>query len=113
MSKCEMEILPGTTDYLVINSPRVANLMRGVKTADKKQEFRSGTARLGSFPRLLWFMMRSVLVRMPGKKTTGDVIRFGQPSKVMIHAEGEYQELEDVEEIEIKKSKKPLKVIKF
>lgn len=47
------------------------------------------------------------------KKTTGDVIEFEKPSTVMIHAEGEYQELKDVKKIEIRKSEKPLKVVKF
>lgn len=113
MPKHDMEIPLGATDYLAINSPRVAKLMRGAKTAGKQQEFRSGTARLGSFWRLLWFMMRSVVVRIPGKKTSGDVIKFEKPSTVMIHAEGEYQELKDVKEVEIRKSEKPLKVVKF
>lgn len=109
----EVRFVEGATDYLAVNSPRVAKLMRGAKCAAKKQEFRSTTARLGSFGRLVWFMMRSVLVRIPSKKTTGDLIKFEQPSTVMIHAEGEYQELHDVKKIEIKKSKKALKVIKF
>ncbi len=109
----EVHFAEGTTDYLAVNSPRVAKMMRGSKCATKKQEFRSTTARLGSFWRLVWFMLRSVLVRIPGKKTIGDVIKFDQPSKVMIHAEGEYQELTAVSKIEIKKSAKALKVIKF
>lgn len=109
----EVRFAEGATDYLAVNSPRVAKLMRGAKCAAKKQEFRSTTVRLGSFGRLVWFMMCSVLVRIPSKKTTGDLIKFEQPSTVMIHAEGEYQELHDVKKIEIKKSKKALKVIKF
>lgn len=107
----EVKLPANTTDYLAINSPRVAKLMRGVKCASKPKEFRSTTARLGSFWRLVWFMLRSVVVRIPGKKTTGDVIKFEQPSTVMIHAEGEYQELTDVKKIEIKKSKKALRVV--
>ncbi len=87
--------------------------MRGNKCSKSPREFRSTTARLGSFWRLAWFMFRSVLVRVPGKKTAGDVIKFEQPSAVMIHAEGEYQKLEGVKKIEIKKSKKALKVVQF
>ena len=109
----EVRFAEGATDYLAVNSPRVAKLMRGAKCAAKKQEFRSTTACLGSFGRLAWFMMCSVLMHIPGKKTTGDVIKFEQPSTVMIHAEGEYQELHNVKKIEIKKSKKALKVIRF
>lgn len=109
----EVRLPEGMTDYLAVNSPRVAKLMRGNQCGGFPQEFRSTTARLGSFGRLVWFMARSVLVRMPGKKTAGDVIKFEQPSTVMIHAEGEYQKLEGVKKIEIKKSKKALKVVKF
>lgn len=109
----EIKLPAGTTDYMAVNSPRVARVMRGVKCAGKPQEFRSVTARLGGFWRLAWFMLRSVLVRIPGKKTAGDVIEFAQPSTVMIHAEGEYQEMKDVKKIEVKKSKKALKVVQF
>lgn len=77
------------------------------------REFWSTTVQLGGFWRLMWFMTRSVVARIPGKKTLGDVIKFEQPSTVMIHAEGEYQKLEDVKKIEIKKSKKALKVVRF
>lgn len=109
----EVKLPGGTTDYLAINSPRVAKLMRGTKSAHRMREFRSTTAQLGSFWRLMWFMTRSVVARIPGKKTLGDVIKFEQPSTVMIHAEGEYQKLEDVKKIEIKKSKTALKVVQF
>ena len=112
--KCiEVKLPEGTTDYLAVNSPRVAKLMRSKDCARNEQEFRSTVARLGSLWRLVWFMIRSVFGHMPGKKTTGDVIKFEQPSRVMIHAEGEYQELKDVKKIEIKKSEKALKVVKF
>lgn len=109
----EVKLLGDTTDYLAVDSPRVAKLMRGAKCARQPKDFLSVTARLGGFWRLAWFMARSVLVRIPGKKSAGDVIEFEQPSKVMIHAEGEYQELEDVKKIEIKKTKKVLKVVHF
>lgn len=109
----EVKLPGGTTDYLAINSPRVAKLMRGAKSAHRMREFRSTTVQLGSFWRLMWFMTRSVVARIPGKKTLGDVIKFEQPSAVMIHAEGEYQRLENVKKIEVKKSKKVLKVVQF
>lgn len=109
----EVKLPEGTTDYLAVNSSRVAKLMRGNKCAKMPREFRSTTVRLGSFWRLAGFMFRSVVMHIPGKKTVGDVIKFEQPGTVMIHAEGEYQELKDVKKIEIKKSNKALKVIRF
>lgn len=113
-SKCiEVKLAEATTDYLAVNSPRVAKIMRSKNCAAREQEFRSTTARLASFGRLAWFMVRSVLAHMPGKSTTGDVIKFEQPSTVMIHAEGEYQKLDGVREIEIKKSKQPLRAVQF
>lgn len=109
----QVKLPTGTTDYLAVNSPRVAKLMRGGKCAVRAQEFRSVVAGLGGFWSLAWFMMRSVLVRMPGKKSLGDTLRFDEPSTVMIHAEGESQKLDGVKKIEIKKTLKPLKVIRF
>ena len=110
----EVELRVDTTDYLAINSPRVAKIMKSSrKVASSQKEFRSGTARLGKIWRLLWFMGRSVLWRMPLKKTQGDVIKFKQPSRVMIQAEGESQELTEVKKIEIQKSDRSLKIVRM
>lgn len=103
----------GTTDYIALNSPRMARMMRGRKYYRRRNEFLSTTARLGGVWRLMWFMLRSIVCRVPGKKTCGDVIRFDEAADVMIQAEGEYQKLTQVKEIVIKKSEKSLKVIKF
>ena len=113
MNKMRMiKLAPGTTDYLAVNSPRVAKIMRGNRLASKKMEFRGGTGKLGKFWHLIWFMMRSILWRIPGKKTTGDIIEFAEPGMVTIHAEGEYQRLEGVRKIEIRKAERALKVVK-
>lgn len=110
----EIALREDTTDYLAVNSPRVAKIMKSSRrTATMPEEFRGGTARLGKLGRLLWFMKRSMVWRMPLKKTQGDVIKFEKPSRVMIQAEGESQELVDVEKIEIKKASRPLKIVKM
>lgn len=101
----------GATDYIAINSPRMAKMMRGGKYYRKPAEFRSTVVRLSSFWRLLGFMMRSVLLRVPGKRTRGDIIKFKQRANVMIQAEGEYEMLEGVKKIEVRKAKKSLKVV--
>ncbi len=36
------------------------------------------------------------MVKMPGKKTFGDVIRFDEPSEVVMQTEGEFEKLEGV-----------------
>ena len=103
----------GTTDYLAVNGPRLARVMRGGKWFLQAEGFRSGTARLASFWRLAWFMLRSMFWRVPGKKAQKDVIKFVQPSEVEIQAEGEYERLQDVQEIMVGKSERALKVIRF
>lgn len=103
----------GVTDYMAVNSPSVARVMRGGRWYRRKQEFRSGVMRLGKLRGMIWFMLRSVFGRIPGKKTTRDIIKFKQPSEVEIHAEGEHERLKNVRKIEIKKAKRPLKVVKF
>lgn len=108
-----VQINPDTTDYLAINAPRMARVMRGSKLAASASEFRSGTANLRHFWHLIWFMLRSMICRVPGKKTTGDKLEFAEPAAVTIHAEGECQRLERVKTIEIKKSERPLKVVRF
>ena len=62
---------------------------------------------------MMWFMLRSMVWRVPGKKTHGDLLKFAEPSEVMIQAEGEYQKLLGVKEIEVRKSVKGLKVVRF
>lgn len=100
----------GATDYLAINGSSVAKVMRGGKNYRKAGEFRSGVVKLSGFFGLMWFMLRSAVVRIPGKKTRRDVIRFDEASEVEIHAEGEYQRLAGVKEIVVEKAK-ALKVV--
>ncbi len=101
----------GATDYIAVNGPTLAKLMRGGKYYKKPLEFRSTTVRLGGFWRLVGFMACSVLLRVPGKKTRGDIIKFKQRGNVMIQAEGEYEMLEGVKKVEVRKAKKGLKVV--
>lgn len=101
----------GATDYIAVNGPTLAKLMRGGKYYKKPLEFRSTTVRLGGFWRLMGFMACSVLLRVPGKKTRGDIIKFKQRGNVMIQAEGEYEMLEGVKKIEVRKAKGGLKVV--
>ena len=99
------ELGNGVTDYIAVNSPRVAHIMKGGRYYKKAGEFRSEVMSLGDFWHLLWFMMRSIMVKMPGKKTFGDVIRFDEPSEVVMQTEGEFEKLEGVKKVEVFKGR--------
>lgn len=98
------------TDYMAINGSSVARVMRGGKSHRKAGEFRSNISKLGGIFGLMWFMIRSMCVLIPGKKTKRDVIKFAELSEVEIQAEGEYQRLKGVKEVVVEKAK-VLKVV--
>ena len=78
----------------------------------KPEIFRSETDRLATnFWRLTKLMTKSILSRVPGKDTKGDTLEFLEPATVHLQAEGEYKTFENVKQIEIRKTKKCLKVI--
>lgn len=103
----------GATDYIAVNGPTLAKLMRGGRYYKKAAGFRSTTVRLSGFWRLMGFMACSVLLRVPGKKTRGDVIKFKQRGNVMIQAEGEYEMLTGVKKIVVRKAKRGVKVVEM
>ena len=107
----KVELEAGVTDYLAINSSRVAKFMRGSKSVGSTDEFLSVTGRLGNFWRLAWFMLRSILVKIPGRLSSVDVLSFAQPAMVTLHAEGESEELTGVEKIEVQKSEQALQTV--
>ena len=99
------------TDYLAVNGKTVARMMRGGKHQQDKKVFLSGVAYLRRLPRLSWFMIRSILRRIPGEETKGDRLIFKKPAVVELQAEGEYQKFEEVKTIEVRKAERPLKVV--
>ena len=104
-------IPPKTSDYLAVNSRTVAKIMRSKDYYSSKQEFWSSSARLKSLPRLLGFMLRSMVWHIPGGKSNGDTLKFTTPTTVEAQVEGEYATLSNVSEITIRKSARPLKMI--
>ena len=102
---------PDATDYLAVNGRTVARLMRGGKHQRNKTIFLSSVNNLRGLPGLSWFMIRSILKRIPGVETKYDEIEFKNSSPVEIQAEGEYQKFKAVKTIEIKKSERALKVV--
>ena len=97
------------TDYVALNSRSMAKAMRGERWF-LEREFRSKVGRLASFAGLAQIMVPSVVAKMPGKESRGDVLEFGKPAEVMVQAEGEYKRMK-VEKIEIRKVEKWTKVI--
>lgn len=100
-----------TSDYAAVNGKSMCRVMRGGEDYLDAKIFRSMTEKTISFPRLFMLMARSILKRVPGKETTGDVLEFSEPATVELQAEGEYQVFKNVRKIEIRKGKKCLKVM--
>ncbi len=91
------------TDYMAINGPTVAKMMKGSNWYEQKETFGSGVFGLSKFWRMVKFGLRSAGKGVPVAETTGDEVVFAQPSNVEIHAEGEYQRLEGVLRVEVRK----------
>ena len=95
-----------SSDYAAVNGRRMARVMKGREDYLEPKEFRSVVGRLTHFWRLFDLMAKSILDRVPGSPTTGDLLEFNQPSRVEIQAEGESKVFTDVQKIEIKKGTK-------
>ena len=99
------------SDYAAVNGRSMARVMKGGEDYRDPQFFRHEVDRLTSFYRLAKLMARSILSRIPGTATAGDVLEFTNPATVTLQAEGESIKLEGVSKIEIKKGTKCLKVL--
>lgn len=101
----------GVTDYLAVNGPTMSRLMKGGKWCLSREKFGSGAKRLGRFWKMVGFGLRSVIFGLKLTETKKDVLEFSRPSDVEIQAEGEYQRLEGVSRIEIRKAERGMKVV--
>ena len=109
------EFLPGLaggrlTDALFINGKTAAKLMKGGDYWRSADKFLVSRQKLSGFFRLVWFMMRSVLFRVPGSLTAEASLKFTEPSEVEIQAEGEYKRV-SVREITVKKASRAIDVV--
>lgn len=100
-----------TTDYAAVNGRSMARVMKGGEDYRDPVYFRHETDRLASFYRLMKLMLRSIFSRIPGSTTSGDTLEFTNPATVTLQAEGESTQFKGIKKIEIRKSKKCLKVI--
>ncbi len=106
------EILYKRSDYIAVNGHSLARVMKGKNNAFIPKVFVRKIAKLTSFLRLAGFMSKSILHRVPGKEISGgDVLKFVVPANVEIQAEGEYKKFEQINQIEIKKDKRFVKVV--
>lgn len=105
------QVRKNVTDYLAINGRSMAKMMRGGGWFLKKSGFRSRVACFGNLFELCWFMLRSIVHRVPGSDTEVDILEFTEPAELEIQAEGEYQRLKNVRKIEVRKATRPVRVI--
>lgn len=102
----------GISDYLAVNGVSVARMMKGGKKFfSHNSDFLSTTGKLNKFFRLVPFMMKSILKRIPADITIEDTIVFPDYGDVEIQAEGEYKKLQHVGKIVIKKAENPIKIL--
>lgn len=102
----------GISDYLAVNGVSVAKMMKGGKKYYlHKADFLSTTGKLNKFYKLVPFMTKAILHRIPADISTEDVITFPDYGDVEIQAEGEYKKLTHVGKIVIAKSEKPIKIL--
>lgn len=102
----------GISDYLAVNGVSVARMMKGGKNFYMhKADFLSTTGKLNRFYKLVPFMVKSILNRVPGDISTEDVITFPDYGDVEIQAEGEYKKLTHVGKIVISKAENPIKIL--
>ncbi len=99
------------TDYLVVNGPTLAEIMKGGDWWKDARDFGSSVQELGKFWKMVKFGWRSVRKGVPLQETQGDMIEFAQPSAVEMHVEGEYERLEEVKTLEVKKAAGILKIV--
>ena len=95
----------GMSDYLFINTERVARLMRTDGYGLERKKFYLSSGRLTSFWRLIWYMLKSILVRMPGEEVVESKVEFDNDTEVAIQVDGECNIIKKVKTIEVKKSK--------
>lgn len=99
------------SDLLFVNGKTVAKLMKGGNFWQDQSNYLFSTSKLTSFPRLVLFMLKSILHRIPGEIVdTPQEISFDAPSEIEIQGEGEYQKIK-LKKLAIKKSEQGVKVL--
>ncbi|MBQ9020157.1 hypothetical protein IJ096_02455 [Candidatus Saccharibacteria bacterium] len=103
--------MKGVTDVLVVNGRTAAKVMRGGEYYYGRKML-VGVGRLSNLVSLGIFMMRSMLGRIPGEEMGGVKLVFEKEAVVTMQAEGEYEKLEGVREMEFLKEGRGIKVLR-
>lgn len=101
------------TDYIAVNSPTMARVLKSRDWSQESMEFGRTVGRLSSLWRLGKFMSQGMCGGMKLNATRQDVLDFAEAASVEIHAEGEYERLEGVKKLEVTKSKRSIRVIRL
>lgn len=101
------------TDYLAVNGPRLAHIMRGGDYWQNERKFGSALLGLGGFWKMVGFGLGSIrrTKGVPLVETEGDVVEFDEATSVGLQVEGEFEKMEKVKKIEVVKSEQGLKVV--
>ncbi len=102
-----------STDYIAVNSPTMAKVLKSEDWSLESKEFGRVVGELGSLWRLGRFMLKGMFSGMNLQVSEYDVLKFTEPASIEIHAEGEYERLEGVREVIVNKAEKPIRVIKL
>ena len=110
--KMNGEFYKKRSDFFAVNGVSLARVMKGKSRAFEPDVFGSKVGKLSSFIRLIGFMSKSIIHRVPGKETKrGKKLEFLAPATIEIQAEGEYKVLEQINTLEVVKNKKFIKVV--
>ncbi len=110
-SSDEMIHCDNCSDYMAINSPSVARIMKGGDYYRGENYFLSNIGCMTKFFKLISMMMRSMFKKVPGIESDYDCLILEKASKIMLQAEGEYKMIDDVKTIEIEKTATPMMVV--
>lgn len=101
------------TDYIAVNSPTMARILKGGDWSEDNVSFGRTVERLGGWWRLMNFMRHGMFGGMKLTEIDGDTLEFQNEASIEIHAEGEYERLDGVRKIGVKKSERSLKMVKM
>ncbi len=99
------------SDYMAINSPTVARIMKGGKYYENENYFLSNIGCMTKFFKLIPMMLKSMFAKVSGIESDYDCLILDKESKIMLQAEGEYKMISGVKKIEIEKTAKPMMVV--
>lgn len=104
----------GVTDYFAMNGRVAGGVLRDQGKMKDEKVFLSGALELARFLKLFGFLLRGNWGKMGEDLdlTEGDVLEFEKPSRVEVQAEGEFERMEGVSRIEIRKGRRGVRMVR-